>query len=54
LIPKNEKYNATDFLAELIRLGKKVIHFPIYGYWLDIGKHEDYKKAQEDIHYIKF
>lgn len=53
-IPKNQKYNATDFLDEMIKTGKKVIHYPIYGYWLDIGKHEDYQKAQEDIKHIKF
>ena len=53
-IPKNQKYNATDFLDEMINTGKKVIHYPIYGYWLDIGKHEDFQKAQEDIKHIKF
>jgi dTDP-glucose pyrophosphorylase len=48
-LPKNSFYNATDLIEELIRKGKKVISFPFKGYWLDIGRHEDYKKAQEDI-----
>ena len=33
---------------------KKVLQFPILGYWLDIGRHEDYAKAQVDINHIKF
>lgn len=52
-IPKNKMYNATDMMEELIADGKKVLTFPIYGYWLDVGKHEDFNKAQEDIKYIK-
>ena len=27
----------------------KLSHFPILNYWLDIGKHEDFVKAQSDI-----
>jgi NDP-sugar pyrophosphorylase family protein len=38
----------------LIEKGLKVSSYPLRGYWLDIGKHEDFKKAQEDIHHIKF
>ncbi len=36
-------------MEKLIQLGKKVISFTLDGYWLDIGKHEDYEKAQKDI-----
>lgn len=47
LIPKDKYYNSTDFLNDLIRQDKKVIRFPITGYWIDIGKPEDFKKVQE-------
>ena len=47
LIPKDTFYNATDFMDKLIELGKKVIRFPIAGYWIDIGKPEDFKNVQE-------
>lgn len=47
LIPEDTFYNATDFMETLISKGHKVIRFPLTGYWIDIGKHEDYKKAQE-------
>lgn len=49
LVPHNEFYNVTDLMESLIEEGKKLVSFPILGYWLDIGKHEDFKKAQEDI-----
>jgi NDP-sugar pyrophosphorylase family protein len=53
-IPKNKLYNATDLMQQLINEGKRVIAYPLVGYWLDIGKHEDFKKAQDDINQIKF
>lgn len=53
-IPKNNFFNATDLMEELIKEGKKVIAYPFVGYWLDIGKPEDFKKAQMDIAHIKF
>jgi dTDP-glucose pyrophosphorylase len=53
-IPLNQLYNATDLLDCLIKNNFNVRSFPLRGYWLDIGKHDDFKKAQEDINYIKF
>ena len=52
LIPENEFYNATDLMDELIKKGKKVNSYPLRGYWLDIGKPEDFQKAQEDIKHL--
>jgi dTDP-glucose pyrophosphorylase len=48
-IPKNTPFNATDLMESLIKEKKKIISFPLEGYWLDIGKHEDFEKAQKDI-----
>lgn len=53
LIPKNQAFNATDLMEQLIEQGKKVVAYPLVGYWLDIGKHEDFQKAQQDIKQIK-
>lgn len=52
-IPKNTFFNATDLMDELIINGLKVISFPFVGYWLDVGKHEDFEKAQIDVNYLK-
>jgi dTDP-glucose pyrophosphorylase len=54
LIPHNKFYNATDLMEDLIKQNKKIISFPFSGYWLDVGKHEDFEKAQNDINNIKF
>jgi dTDP-glucose pyrophosphorylase len=53
LIPEGVFYNVTDLIDRLLELNKKVVSFPIMGYWLDIGKHEDFKKAQDDIKHLK-
>ncbi|WP_276389060.1 nucleotidyltransferase family protein [Eudoraea chungangensis] len=53
-LPKGEFFNATDLMEKLIAEKKKVISYPLSGYWLDIGKHEDFEKAQRDIEQIKF
>jgi dTDP-glucose pyrophosphorylase len=52
-IPKDQFFNATDLMQNLIDAGKNVVAFPMLGYWLDIGKHDDYQKAQEDIKHIQ-
>jgi dTDP-glucose pyrophosphorylase len=54
LIPFNKFYNATDLMEELIHQNKKIISFPFSGYWLDVGRHEDFEKAHNDINNIKF
>ena len=51
-VPKNTFYNATDLMESLINDGRKLISYPIRQYWLDIGKPEDFVKAQEDIKYL--
>lgn len=53
-IPQESFYNATDLMELLIQKGLKVHSYPLRGYWLDIGRPEDFKKAQEDIKHIKF
>ena len=52
LIPKNSFFNSTDLIELLIKKGYKVVSYPFSGYWLDIGKHEDFERAQTDIKYI--
>lgn len=52
-MPKNTFYNATDLLNDAVAAGKTVIRYPITGYWLDIGSHEEYKKANELVKHIK-
>lgn len=54
LVPKNTFFNITDLMEMIIAdPAKKLITYPLMGYWLDIGKHEDFKKAQEDIKHLQ-
>lgn len=53
MIPEDQFFDITDLINRIIEMNLKLITYPINGYWLDIGKHEDFKKAQEDIKHIK-
>lgn len=53
IIPHDTFFDITDLMDKIIELKFKLVTYPINGYWLDIGKHEDYIKAQEDIKHIK-
>ena len=53
-IPENTFFDATDLIEVLLANDKKITTYPILDYWLDIGKHDDFKKAQEDIKHLNF
>ena len=54
LIPEDCKFDATNFMEAVIANKKKLTSYPILGYWLDIGRLEDFYKAQEDVKHINF
>jgi dTDP-glucose pyrophosphorylase len=49
LIPSNERFDVTDLFTELKKAGKKIAPFLIREYWLDIGRLEDYERANQDL-----
>jgi dTDP-glucose pyrophosphorylase len=49
LIPKNERFDMTDLIHAVLANDLKVVTFPIWEYWRDIGQHEDYIQAQADV-----
>lgn len=51
-IPTGKFYNTTDLMEAVIKNGKKLVSYPLRKYWLDIGKPEDYSRAQEDIKHL--
>lgn len=53
IIPTDTFFNATDLMDMLIGKGKSVIRFPLSGYWIDIGKPEDFKKVQDLAQHMK-
>ncbi len=40
----------TDLIDAMVAADEPVISFPIHEYWLDIGRHGDYERAQLDVH----
>lgn len=48
-IPKQTFYNTTDLMESLLKEGGKLHTYRLKEYWLDVGKHEDFKKAQSDF-----
>ena len=52
LIPDGTYFDITDMMQQLIDKQMKLVTYPITGYWLDIGQHDDFKKAQEDIKHL--
>lgn len=47
-VPENYKIDMPSLLEEHINAGKSVMMFPIHEYWLDIGRMDDFNKAQQD------
>lgn len=52
-IPKGEKFDLPELIKELIKNKKCVKGFVSDNYWLDIGRVEDYEKANADFEMIK-
>lgn len=48
-IPVGQPYNMTDLIEKLLEQDRVVACFPIVEYWLDIGKHDDFQRAQQDV-----
>jgi dTDP-glucose pyrophosphorylase len=47
-IPQNEFYDMPTLFEKIISENKNAISFPLREYWLDIGRIEEYKKANEE------
>lgn len=54
MIPEDQFYDITDLMKRILEMNLNMLTYPINGYWLDIGKHEDYEKAQNDVKHIRF
>ena len=52
LIPNDTFFNATDLIELLIAQNRKVVRFPLHGYWFDIGNKDEYTKAQDIVKHL--
>jgi NDP-sugar pyrophosphorylase family protein len=49
IIEKERYLDFPDLVQLLLRRDEKVVGFPFDGYWLDIGRHDDYAVATDDF-----
>lgn len=52
MIPPHQFYDMPTLFATLIEKDQKTISFPIHEYWLDIGRMNDYERANNEYHEI--
>jgi NDP-sugar pyrophosphorylase family protein len=48
LLPAAGRYDATQLIEAAVAAGRPVYSYPIHEYWMDIGRFEDYDKANAD------
>lgn len=48
-IAPGEYLDLPDFVRQLMADGQPVMAYPFDGYWLDIGRHDDYEQAVEEF-----
>lgn len=48
-VPAGEFYGFDDLVLDMLRDGETINAFPFLGYWLDIGRPDDYEIANNDI-----
>jgi NDP-sugar pyrophosphorylase family protein len=53
LVPDDGPFGFDQLMIALLTKKQKVLAYPYDGYWLDIGRPSDYKKAQEDIERVE-
>jgi len=53
-VEQNSRIDMPSLLEHFIAKSSNVLMFPIHEYWLDIGRIEDYNRAQVDIRNLEF
>ncbi len=48
-IPRGQYLDLPDLVRQLMAAGRPVMAHPFDGYWLDIGRHDDYEQAVEEF-----
>ena len=49
-VQKNQRIDMPTLLEQHMAERQRVLMFPIHEYWLDIGRMDDFNRAQTDIH----
>ena len=52
-IPAGQYLDFPDLILKLIAAGEKVVGYPFQGYWMDLGRPDDYERANQDFKDMK-
>ena len=52
-IPTGQRFDLPDLIRALTGAGERVVGYTHSGYWLDIGRPDDYQRAQDDFPNIR-
>ena len=52
-IPTSQYLDFPDLVLKLLAAGEKVVAYPFDDYWMDLGRPDDYQKANEDFSKMK-
>lgn len=52
-IPRNEYLDFPNLVLKLVAAGERVSSYPFDGYWMDLGRVDDYEQALDDFLQIK-
>jgi NDP-mannose synthase len=53
VVPTDAPFDLPDLVQALLKAGEPVGAFPYEGYWLDIGRHDDYEQAIADFEELR-
>ena len=53
MVPYNQRFGFDDLMKTLLEKKQEISVYRFKGYWLDIGRPDDYEKANEDIDWLK-
>jgi dTDP-glucose pyrophosphorylase/CBS domain-containing protein len=52
LVPPGQPFDMPQLIDLLVKDGRRVISFPVWEYWIDIGRPEDYARAQQEARHL--
>lgn len=52
-IPDNSYFDFPTLVKTLLAAGELVVGYPHHGYWLDLGRKEDYERAVDDFQQLR-
>lgn len=49
-VPENHRIDMPTLLEQHMQKDQNILMFPVHEYWLDIGRMDDFNRAQVDIY----